>query len=96
MAQPVFDLSRHTRHQLFEAILQTLNGMPEHLRKIFVLSHYQGCGEKEIAESLGLAEKEIPRLLRKAKLKFFNGVRSFRMDSALPARTPHLRPADSR
>lgn len=80
MAQPVFDLSRHTRHQLFEAIIQTLNSLPEQERKVFVMSHYQGKSGPEIAQALGLSESKIPAVLRKANLKFFRGVRALRMD----------------
>ncbi|MEE8587035.1 MAG: sigma factor-like helix-turn-helix DNA-binding protein [Acidobacteriota bacterium] len=92
MAQPVFDLSRHTRHQLFEAILQTLNDMPEQQRKVFVMSHYQGKPSREIARTLGLEEAKIPQLLHEADLKFFRGVGRQRLDRGISGQSAFVAP----
>lgn len=80
MAQPVFSLSQHTRHELFDRIIRSLNNMPEEMRKAFVLSHYQGCANEEIAGKIGAEPKEIPGLLKEANILFFENVRRFRID----------------
>ena len=92
MAQPVFDLSRHTRHQLFEAILETLNEMSEQQRKVFVMSHYQGKSSQEIAHTLEWEESKIPQLLREANLKFFTGVRRQRLDRGISGNSAFVAP----
>ncbi len=92
MAQPVFDLSRHTRHHLFEAIIQTLNDMPEQQRKVFVMSHYQGKTSLEIAQALGLDQSKVPRLLHEANMEFFRGVRRLRLERGISGRSAFVAP----
>lgn len=79
MAQPVFSLSRHTRHDLFESILGALNAMPDSQRKIFVLSHYQGLAQDEIAAKLGISRRQVIQALREANLRFSAEVRDYRV-----------------
>lgn len=79
MAQPVFSLSRHTRHEVFEAIIHSLNAMPENMRKVFVLSHYHGRPADEIATKLRLGAEDVAQLLSEANVRFFEGVRSLRL-----------------
>ncbi|HSR69676.1 MAG TPA: sigma factor-like helix-turn-helix DNA-binding protein [Acidobacteriota bacterium] len=79
MAQPVFSLSRHTRHEVFEAIIRSLNAMPENMRKVFVLSHYHDCPAEEIAAKLRLGAEDVAQLLGEANIRFFEGVRSLRL-----------------
>ena len=79
MAQPVFSLGRHTRHDLFESILGALNAMPERLRKVFVLSHYQGHSPEEIASKLSMRRAQVAEMLEEANLRFFNEVRDYRV-----------------
>ena len=78
MAQPVLSLSRQSRHDIFEAILTSLNAMPEPLRKIFVLSHYQGKSNPEIAAHFDLPASQVATRLQEANLRFYQGLRKIR------------------
>ncbi len=79
MAQPIFALSRHTRFDLFDSILQSLNAMPEVLRKTFILSHYHGKSKHRIAYELDVDPNSVPSLLSEANARFFEGIRSLRV-----------------
>ena len=79
MTQPVFSLSRHTRHEVFDSIIRSLNEMPEVLRKVFVMSHYQGYDVDRIAKDLSLAPDEVEPLAAEANIRFFEGVRELRL-----------------
>ena len=78
MATPVFSFSRHTRYELFDAIIRGLNGLSQDQRKVFVLSHYQGKNEDAIAALLSLPIEKVSALLKQANLAFFESVRDFR------------------
>ncbi|HSR53999.1 MAG TPA: sigma-70 region 4 domain-containing protein [Acidobacteriota bacterium] len=79
MAQPVFNLSRHTRHEVFDAIIRSLNSMPANMRKVFVLSHYHGRPAAEIADKLHITSTDVEQLLGEANIRFFEGVGSLRL-----------------
>ncbi|GAB4110271.1 MAG: hypothetical protein Kow001_10970 [Acidobacteriota bacterium] len=78
MAQAFFHCSLSSRDGLFERILRTLQQMPPELRDIFVLSHYEGRGPRDIAAALSLEEGEIPRRLKEANALFLRIMRSNR------------------
>ncbi len=79
MAQPVFSLSRHTRHEVFDAIIRSLNAMPEVSRKVFVMSHYEGLGDRQIADKLNLDPQDVPKMIEEANISFFESVRELRL-----------------
>ncbi len=54
------------REELFKQIVGALNEMPDLLRRTFVLRHYKGLSEKEIAVKVGVKAEEVSPLLRRA------------------------------
>ncbi len=78
MAQALLDWSIHSRDGLFERILRALQQMPPDLRKVFVLSHYEGCSPQEIAARLSLDEGETMRRMKEANALFLRTMRATR------------------
>ncbi len=65
--------------ELEEAIITTINSMPQKTKEVFVLSRYQGLKYKEIAQRLGISVKTVEvhmskalKLLRKNLKKFID------------------------
>jgi RNA polymerase sigma factor (sigma-70 family) len=63
------------REQLYSGILESLDELPERLRTVFVLRHYQGCQLPEIAQMLDIREDEVPFLLKRAEQHFYRSLR---------------------
>ncbi len=55
------------RDQLFQQIIEALNQMPDLMRQVFILSHYQEVSPDDIASKIGVKEEEIPFLLKCAE-----------------------------
>jgi RNA polymerase sigma factor (sigma-70 family) len=62
------------REQLYSGILQSLEELPDSLRRIFVLRHYRGYQPSEIARLLELNEDEIPTLLKRAEQHLYRSL----------------------
>ena len=54
------------RQKLFKRIVGALDAMPHLLRQAFVLRHYKGFSENEIAAKVGVEAEEVSSLLRRA------------------------------
>ena len=54
------------REKLFKQIVEALNEMPDLLRRTFVLRHYEGFSEREIAAKVGVKAEEVSPLLKRA------------------------------
>jgi DNA-directed RNA polymerase specialized sigma24 family protein len=58
------------RECLHQQIVSALKNMPEELRQVFVLRHYEGLSNKELALKMGVANLELTSLLVKANSAF--------------------------
>ena len=56
-------LDQLKREVLFESIVEAIGEMPDLLRQAFILSHYKGLSEKEIAVHVGVDEQKVRFLL---------------------------------
>ena len=54
------------REELVSRIADTLNEMPEVMRRAFILNHYQGQSLTQITDHIGLSEANVDALLRTA------------------------------
>ena len=59
--------SQLDRDQLFQQIIEALNQMPDLMRQVFILSHYQEVSPDDIASKIGVKKEEIPFLLKCAE-----------------------------
>jgi RNA polymerase sigma factor (sigma-70 family) len=66
------------REQIYSGILESLEELPERLRKVFVLRHYQGRRPSEIARVLQVSEDEVPFLLKRAEQHFYRSLSRIR------------------
>ena len=76
----MFDAKGPNREMLFQGIVSRLNKMPALLRQVFVLHHYHGYSDTEIARLTGLKEKHIPALLQSAEELVYGAVRRLRSE----------------
>jgi DNA-directed RNA polymerase specialized sigma24 family protein len=74
----MLELEPNVREQLFEGIVERLKTMPSPLKEVFVLRHYHGRTESEIANLLAIEKVEVDRLLRYAAHTISDGVSSLR------------------
>jgi DNA-directed RNA polymerase specialized sigma24 family protein len=52
------------RKVLSSRIVEAVNQMPTKVRRVFILSHYQGISLHRIAKAMGIQESEAESLLR--------------------------------
>jgi DNA-directed RNA polymerase specialized sigma24 family protein len=76
MAQIMIDSAFASRDGLFEEIVRTLDLMPEDLREIFILSHYECRGAREIASLMHGDPAELELKLNRANRIFYRSLRS--------------------
>ncbi len=76
MAQTMIDSTIGNRDGLFEEIVRVLDLMPEDLREIFVLSHYECRGTREIAGLVHVDPAELESKLNRANRIFYRSLRS--------------------
>jgi DNA-directed RNA polymerase specialized sigma24 family protein len=67
-----------SRELLSRVILSTLASWPDCQQRVFVQSHYQGQGTREIAASLALTPDEVSRILDECAQKLGSALRQFR------------------
>ena len=67
------------RELLQAQILNALDRMPERLREVFVMQHYNGMNQQAIAQKTGIQAKELVSLVWKANSAF---QRALKGDSA--------------
>lgn len=78
MAQPLLNLDLNQREILFSRIVEILDEMPESLRDVFVLTHYEGKSPSEVASILGIPESDFGSLLIQANQYFYRTLRRLR------------------
>ena len=59
-----------SRQGLHERIVGALADMPERLRQVFVLTHYEGLSDSDLALQMGLGRLELASLLSEANSAF--------------------------
>jgi RNA polymerase sigma factor (sigma-70 family) len=59
-------LDSSKRDILYSQIMDALDKMPERLREVFVLKHYEGMSEQVIASRTGIQPMELAAMLWKA------------------------------
>lgn len=63
------------REELVNMIADTLNEMPELMRRVFILNHYQGRSLIQISDQAGLSEAEVDTLLRSGDQRLYKVLR---------------------
>lgn len=63
------------REELVSMIADTLNEMPELMRRVFILNHYQGRSLIQISDQAGLSEAEVDTLLRSGDQRLYKVLR---------------------
>lgn len=76
MSQIMIDPAMKNRDGLFDEIVRVLDLLPEELREIFVLSHYECRGNHEIASLLRLDPAELALKLNRANRIFYRSLRT--------------------
>lgn len=76
MAQVWIDSAMLRRDGLFEEIVRILEFMPAELREIFILSHYECRGPREIASYMHLEPGELRLKLNRANRVFYRSLRN--------------------
>ena len=66
------ELEPDSRREVFEGIMDRLRTMPSPLREVFVLRHYDGRTEPQIADVLGIKRTQVVQLLRQAEQMIYN------------------------
>ena len=64
-----------SRECLHQQIVGALEDMPEKLRQVFVLTHYEGLSGNDLARQMGLEKLELASLLTEANSAFRSGSR---------------------
>jgi DNA-directed RNA polymerase specialized sigma24 family protein len=59
------------RNKLSKRIVDAVNQMPTKVRRVFILSHYQGLSLQGIAGTMGIQEREAESLLRCGNTLFY-------------------------
>lgn len=72
------ELEPDSRREVFEGIMDRLRTMPSPLREVFVLRHYDGRTEPQIADVLGIKRTQVVQLLRQAEQMIYNRVHILR------------------
>ena len=60
----------NNREILYTRIIEALVEMPEELREVFVLNHYEGMTDQAIATKIGIRRPEIEALVWEANSAF--------------------------
>ena len=66
------------RRQIFEGIVERIQSMPSPLREVFVLRHYDGRTENQIAEIMGIKKSQVDHLLRQAEQMIYSQAHGLR------------------
>ncbi len=77
MAGAIFE-SERSRELLSQTILDVLKSWPEHYRRVFELSHYQGRSIDTIAASLGLNAADVRMILENCERRLRSALHGFR------------------
>jgi len=64
------------RDVLYSQILDALDTMPERLREVFVMQHYDGMTQQAIAHKTGIQPAELASLLWEANSTFQRALKS--------------------
>ncbi len=74
----MIELQSDLRQQIFEGIVEQIRTMPSPLREVFVLRHYEGRTEPQIADLMGIQQSQVVHLLRQAERLLYHRVRDLR------------------
>ncbi len=69
------------RNELFAEIVDELENMPSALREIFILRHYHGRSQDEIARLTGINESTVHAMLRQAERLVYHALHLFALDT---------------
>jgi len=72
------ELKPGLRMQIFEGIVERIRTMPSPPREVFVLRHYNGRTEPQIAEIMGIKKTQVVQLLRQAEQLIYSQVHVLR------------------
>jgi len=72
------ELKSGLRREIFEGIVERLESMPSPLREVFVLRHYDGRTEPQIAQIMGIKKNQVDHLLRQAEQMIYSRVHILR------------------
>ena len=72
---------KYKRNELFTEIVEELESMPSALREIFILRHYHGRSQDEIAQLTGINEKNVHAMLRQAERLVYHALHIFAPDA---------------
>ncbi len=72
------ELEPSLRRQVFDGIVERIRTMPSPLREVFVLRHYAGRTEPQIADALGIKKTQVDHLLRQAEQLIYSRVHVLR------------------
>ncbi len=72
------ELKSGLRREIFEGIVERLGTMPSPLREVFVLRHYDGRTEPQIAAIMGIKKTQVDHLLRQAEQLIYSRVHVLR------------------
>lgn len=74
MAELRAGFHEYGREELYEQIVRVLDHMPEDLREIFVMAHYQNRSPIEMAEITGLAAADLKSTVSEANRVFYRSL----------------------
>jgi len=77
----MMELETYNRNELFAEIVEELESMPSALRQIFILRHYHGRSQAEIARLTGINEKNVHAMLRQAERLVYHALHVFALDT---------------
>jgi len=64
------------REVLYSQIMDALETMPERLREVFVLTHYEGMSEEAIASKIGIKQPDLESIVWEANSAFEHALKS--------------------
>ena len=70
----------NSREVLYAQIMDALDTMPERLREVFILTHYEGLSEGAIANKMGVRQPELESLVREANSTFRRAISKSQTD----------------
>lgn len=69
------EFESNKREILYSQIIEALETMPDRLREVFVLKHYEGMSEQAIATRTGIRPQELAAIVWKANSTFQQSLR---------------------
>ena len=67
-----------SRNMLSQAIVETLNSMPEVQRRIFIEIHYGGRSVEDVSRRMGMPQSEVNQILQYCERRLYRALKIFR------------------